>query len=243
MLTLNRPKALNAICDQLTREMKAALVAAEGDPGCGCVVITGAGRAFAAGADIKEMRHKSLADNVTHDFPGANWNAIADCRLPVVAAVNGLALGGGCEFAMMCDIIIASEKAVFGQPEINLGIIPGAGGTQRLTRSVGKSKAMELCLTGGTLSAREAEAYNLVSRVVPPPDLLPEALKVAGKIAAQSRPVAMLCKEAVGAAYETTLGQGVRVERSVFRTTFGLADRSEGMAAFVAKRKAEWAHR
>lgn len=242
IITLNRPKALNAINDQLTSELKQALLAAEADINCGCVVITGEGRAFAAGADIKEMKEKSLGDIVIDEFPGKNWNAIDDCKVPIIAAVNGLALGGGCEFAMMCDIIIASEKAKFGQPEINLGVIPGAGGTQRLTKAIGKSKSMELTLTGGMLDAVTAEKYNLVSRVVKHEELMDEAMKIANQIASKSRATAMLAKESVNTAFETNLKAGIRVERQIFRTTFGLNDRAEGMQAFVDKRDPKWSH-
>jgi enoyl-CoA hydratase len=243
VIRLNRPKALNALCQQLHQDLGEALQQAQADPECGCVVITGVGRAFAAGADITEFLSIGLADNVLSEFPNAIWEQLNDFALPTIAAVNGLALGGGCELAMMCDIILASEKAIFGQPEIKLGLIPGAGGTQRLTRIVGKSKAMELCLTGDNMTAQQAKEYNLVSDVFPHEELLPKAIELANRIAANSRPVTMLCKEAVKNAYETTLSTGIRFERKAFQTIFGLEDKVEGTKAFVEKRKPEWRHR
>jgi enoyl-CoA hydratase len=243
VIRLNRPKALNALCRQLHEDLGEALKQAQADLECGCVVITGVGRAFAAGADITEFLSIGLADNVLSEFPNAIWEQLNDFALPTIAAVNGLALGGGCELAMMCDIILASEKAIFGQPEIKLGLIPGAGGTQRLTRIVGKSKAMELCLTGDNMTAQQAKEYNLASDVFPHEELLPKAIELANRIAANSRPVTMLCKEAVKNAYETTLSTGIRFERKAFQTIFGLEDKVEGTKAFVEKRKPEWRHR
>jgi enoyl-CoA hydratase len=243
IISLNRPKALNALCQQLHYDLGIALKQAQDDPECGCVVITGAGRAFAAGADITEFIPMTLSDNVLSEFPNALWEQLNDFTLPTIAAVNGIALGGGCELAMMCDIILASEKAIFGQPEIKLGLIPGAGGTQRLTKIVGKSKAMELCLTGDNMTAQQAKEYNLVSAVVPHQDLLVKAIEMANRIAANSRPVTILCKEAVKSAYETTLTAGIRFERKIFQTTFGLADKVEGTEAFVEKRQPKWHHR
>lgn len=242
VVTLSRPKALNALCDQLLQELSVILDACVKDKGCGCIVITGGGRAFAAGADIPELRERTLAGIVAEEFPGAAWSAVAKCKLPTIAAVNGLALGGGCELAMMCDVVIASEKAQFGQPEIKLGVIPGAGGTQRLTKAVGKSKAMELALTGEFFSAADAEKYNLVSNVVAPDELMPAALALAEKIAAMSRPAAMITKEAVLASYEMNLEAGLDFERKIFRTAFGLEDRAEGMDAFLEKRDPVWRH-
>jgi len=242
VVTLNRPKALNALCDQLLGELASVLDACVKNEPCGCVLITGGGRAFAAGADIPELRRRTLAGIVAEEFPGAAWSAVARCPLPTIAAVNGMALGGGCELAMMCDIIIASSKAKFGQPEVKLGVIPGAGGTQRLTKAVGKSKAMELCLTGDFFSAADAEKYNLVSRVVEPAQLMPAALELAHKIAGMSRPAAIITKEAVLASYEMSLAAGLGYERKIFRTAYGLKDRAEGMDAFLEKRAPDWKH-
>lgn len=243
VVTLNRPKALNALCDQLVLELSQHLDKAQEDPNCGCIVITGEGRAFAAGADIKEMQPKTLGDLANNDFPGPNWTSVVECRIPVIAAVNGIAFGGGCELAMMCDMIVASDKALFGQPEIKLGVIPGAGGTQRLTKTVGKSKAMEICLTGDSMDAKQAEAYNLVSKVVPADQLMGEAMTMAKKIAGLSRPAVIMCKESVNAALETHLKAGFRFERQIFRATFGLDDKFEGMKAFVEKRDPKWTHK
>jgi len=237
LITLNRPKALNALCDALVREMGAALDAFEADDTIGAVVITGSDKAFAAGADIKEMSGRSYMDVYLADFITAGWERVTTCRKPIVAAVAGYALGGGCELAMMCDTIIAADTAKFGQPEITLGVIPGAGGTQRLTRFVGKAKAMDMVLTGRMMDAAEAERSGLVSRVVPAGKLLDEALAVAGRIAEMSRPAVMIAKEAVNRAYETTLAEGVRFERRVFHSLFATEDQKEGMAAFVEKRK------
>ncbi len=243
LITLNRPEALNALSTPLTRELGQALDAFEADEGIGCIVITGSEKAFAAGADIKEMQSKSYVDAYLGDFITATWERVASCRKPVIAAVAGYALGGGCELAMMCDFIIAADTARFGQPEINLGIIPGAGGTQRLTRFVGKSKAMEMCLTGRMMDAEEAERAGLVSRVVPAAELVSEALETAAAIAAKSRPAVMMAKESINRAFETTLSEGVRVERRLFHSLFATEDQKEGMAAFVEKRKPVWKHR
>jgi enoyl-CoA hydratase/carnithine racemase len=237
LIRLNRPEALNALNGQLMDEMTQALNAAEADPAVRCMVITGSDRAFAAGADIKEMSSKSYADVFKEDFITRNWERAASCRKPVIAAVAGYALGGGCELAMMCDFIIAADNAKFGQPEITLGVSPGAGGTQRLTRFVGKSKAMDMVLTGRMMDAAEAERSGLVSRVVPVADLMTTALEVAGKIAALSPNAVMMTKEMTNAAYETTLSQGVKLERRLFHSLFAFEDQKEGMAAFVEKRK------
>src|SRR5713226_6103150 len=236
IITLNRPQALNALSAALIRDLGAALDELEADAAIGAVVITGSAKAFAAGADIKEMASRSFTDVYLNDFITDGWERISTCRKPIVAAVAGFALGGGCEIAMMCDTIIAADTARFGQPEITIGTIPGSGGTQRLTRAVGKAKAMEMCLTGRMMDAAEAERAGLVSRIVPAAELVGEALKVAEKIAALSRPVAMLAKESVNRAYETVLAEGIRFERRLFHTTFALADQKEGMQAFVEKR-------
>jgi enoyl-CoA hydratase len=243
VVTLNRPKALNALCAALIRELGQALDAFEADDNVGCIVLTGSERAFAAGADIKEMAGKTYMDVYLSDFITVGWERVTTCRKPIVAAVAGFALGGGCEMAMMCDFILAADTAKFGQPEITIGTIPGAGGTQRLTRFVGKSKAMEMCLTGRMMDAAEAERAGLVSRVVPAGELLPEALKVAEKIAGLSRPIVLMAKDAVNRAYETTLSEGVRFERRLFHSTFATEDQKEGMAAFVEKRPPAWKNR
>jgi enoyl-CoA hydratase len=243
LIRLNRPEALNALNGQLMDELSAALDAAESDPGVRCIVITGSERAFAAGADIKEMAGKSYADVFTEDFITRNWERAASVRKPVIAAVAGYALGGGCELAMMCDFIIAADTAKFGQPEINLGVSPGAGGTQRLTRFVGKSKAMEMVLTGRMMDAAEAERSGLASRVVPAAELIANALETAKKIAGQSPNAVMLTKEMVNAAYETPLSQGVKLERRLFHSLFAFDDQKEGMAAFVEKRKPKFTGR
>ncbi|MEO9969802.1 MAG: enoyl-CoA hydratase [Hyphomonadaceae bacterium] len=235
-ITLNRPDALNAFNNQLMDELTAALDAFEADTEVGCIVITGSSKAFAAGADIKEMRELSYMDAYYRDFITANWERTARCRKPVIAAVAGYALGGGCELAMMCDFILAADNAKFGQPEITIGVSPGAGGTQRLTRFIGKSKAMEMCLTGRMMDAEEAERCGLVSRIVPVEDLLDEAKSVAKKIASMPRATAMLTKEMVNAAYETPLSHGVKFERRLFHSLFATEDQSEGMEAFVEKR-------
>ncbi len=241
VITLNRPKALNALNSALIGELNQTLDAFEADAAIGAVVITGSEKAFAAGADIKEMASKSYIDVYGEDFI-SSWERITRFRKPVIAAVAGFALGGGCELAMMCDFIIAADTAKFGQPEITLGIMPGAGGTQRLTRFVGKSKAMEMCLTGRMMDAAEAERAGLVSRVVAADDLLAEAMKAAGKIAAMSLPAVMMTKETINRAYETTLSEGVRFERRVFHAMFATEDQKEGMAAFVEKRKPDFKH-
>ncbi len=238
-ITLNRPKALNALSQALMRELSAALDVFEADDAIGCIVVTGSEKAFAAGADIKEMKKKSYMDVYKEDFITAEWERINRCRKPVIAAVAGFALGGGCELAMMCDFIIAADNAKFGQPEMNLGIIPGAGGTQRLPRYVGKSKAMEMVLLGQArmMDAAEAERVGLVSRVVPAADLIGEVMKVAEKICELSLPVVMMAKESVNRAFETTLSEGVRFERRLFHSGFAIEDQKEGMAAFIEKRK------
>jgi enoyl-CoA hydratase len=242
VITLNRPKALNALNSALIGELNQALDAFEADAAIGAVVIMGSDKAFAAGADIKEMASKSYIDVYGEDFI-SSWERVTRFRKPVIAAVAGFALGGGCELAMMCDFIIAADTAKFGQPEITLGIMPGSGGTQRLTRFVGKSKAMEMCLTGRMMDAAEAERAGLVSRVVAADDLLAEAMKAAGKIATMSLPAVMMTKETINRAFETTLSEGVRFERRVFHAMFATEDQKEGMAAFVEKRKPDFKHR
>jgi enoyl-CoA hydratase len=243
IIRLDRPKALNALCAELVRELGQALDAFEADPGIGCMVLTGSDKAFAAGADIKEMKDQTYQDVFLKDFITVGWEKVSQVRKPIIAAVAGYALGGGCEMAMMCDFIIAAETAKFGQPEITLGTIPGAGGTQRLPRFVGKSKAMDLVLTGRMMDAAEAERCGLVSRVVPLADLMNDAIATAEKIAGMSLPATMVAKEAVNRAFETTLAEGVRFERRTFHATFGFDDRAEGMAAFADKRKPNWKHR
>jgi enoyl-CoA hydratase len=240
IVTLNRPDALNALSSGLLRDLVGALNSFANDEAIGAIVLTGNEKAFAAGADIKEMEDQSFIDMFLADFPfgrGGAWDHVASIRKPVIAAVSGYALGGGCELAMACDFILAADTAKFGQPEINIGTMPGAGGTQRLTRLVGKSKAMEMCLTGRLIGAEEAERIGLVSRIVPAAELKQEAIKTAAKIATLSRPAVMMVKEAVNAAYETTLAEGLRLERRAFESTFALEDRKEGMAAFAEKRK------
>ncbi|MGI4954293.1 MAG: enoyl-CoA hydratase [Janthinobacterium lividum] len=236
LIRLNRPQALNALCDQLMGELGVQLLAFDADTAIGAIVITGSEKAFAAGADIKEMKDRTYPAVFLDDFIG-KWETVTRIRKPVIAAVAGFALGGGCELAMMCDMILAADSAKFGQPEINLGVIPGAGGSQRLTRAVGKSKAMDLCLTGRMMDAAEAERCNLVSRVIPAAELVDEALKVAAKIAAQSPVAAVMAKRAVNAAFESSLAEGVRMERALFLSLFGTADQKEGMSAFAEKRK------
>ncbi len=239
LITLNRPNALNALNSKLISEMNVVLDQWEADEKIGCIVITGSEKAFAAGADIKEMSSKSYMEAYKGDFIGT-WDRVARVRKPVVAAVAGFALGGGCELAMMCDFIIAADTAKFGQPEIKLGVMPGAGGTQRLTRFVGKAKAMEMCLTGRMMDAAEAERAGLVSRVVPAADLISDALKTADTIAGMSLPATMMTKESVNRSYETTLSEGIRFERRVFHAMFAMDDQKEGMAAFIEKRKASF---
>ncbi len=243
LIRLHRPAALNALCDQLMIELGQALRGFDADPAVMAIVITGSEKAFAAGADIKEMKDRTYPAVYENDFIGVNWEVVPTIRKPVIAAVAGFALGGGCELAMMCDMIIAADTAKFGQPEINLGIIPGAGGTQRLTRAVGKAKAMDLCLTGRMMDAAEAERCGLVARVVPADQLLAEAMKVGEKLASLSRPALMMCKEAVNRAFETTLAEGVKFERRLFHGMFATADQKEGMSAFAEKRKAAFTHR
>ncbi|MBP5858052.1 enoyl-CoA hydratase [Marivibrio halodurans] len=243
LITLNRPKALNALCAQLIEELGHALDEIEADEEIGAVVITGSEKAFAAGADIKEMQSKSFMDVYLHDFITKGWERVSTCRKPIIAAVSGYALGGGCEVAMMCDFIIAADTAKFGQPEITIGTIPGSGGTQRLTRFVGKSKAMEMCLTGRLMNAEEAERSGLVSRIVPADELVEDAVKTATKIAELSRPAVFMAKEAVNKAYETTLAEGVKFERRLFHATFATEDQKEGMAAFGEKRTPHWKNR
>jgi enoyl-CoA hydratase len=241
LVTLNRPEALNALNSKLMAELAQALDAFEANSSIGCIVITGSEKAFAAGADIKEMQSKTYMQAYKEDFIGT-WDRVARCRKPVIAAVAGFALGGGCELAMMCDIVIAAETAKFGQPEIKLGVMPGAGGTQRLIRCVGKAKAMEMCLTGRVMDAAEAERSGLVSRIVPVDKLLDDAIKTAKTIASMSLPAAMMTKESINRAYETTLAEGIRFERRVFHATFAMEDQKEGMAAFIEKRTANFKH-
>ena len=236
LIRLNRPAALNALNAALIGELSRAIDGFEADDNIGCMVITGSEKAFAAGADIKEMQSKSYLQAFKEDFI-ASWDRVARARKPVIAAVAGYALGGGCELAMMCDFIIAADNAKFGQPEITLGVMPGMGGSQRLTRFVGKSKAMDMCLTGRMMDAAEAERSGLVSRVVPADKLLDEALKSAETIAGMSLPAAMMTKESVNRAFETTLSEGVRFERRVFHAMFATEDQKEGMTAFIEKRK------
>jgi enoyl-CoA hydratase len=242
LVTLNRPQALNALNAALMAELATAVNGFEADDHIGCIVITGSDKAFAAGADIKEMQSKTYMEVYNADFI-ATWERTATARKPVIAAVAGFALGGGCELAMMCDFIIAADTAKFGQPEIRLGVMPGAGGTQRLTRFVGKSKAMEMCLTGRMMDAAEAERSGLVSRVVPAAELMTEVMKTADAICGLSRPAVMMTKETVNRAYETTLAEGIKFERRVFHSMFATEDQKEGMAAFAEKRKAAFKHR
>ncbi|MEV7189172.1 enoyl-CoA hydratase [Kitasatospora sp. NPDC093102] len=242
LITLDRPKALNALNTLLMTEVVAAATAFDRDPEIGCLVITGSEKAFAAGADIKEMQSLDFVDAYLGDWFAA-WDRFAALRKLVVAAVAGYALGGGCELAMLCDVLPAADTAKFGQPEIKLGVIPGIGGSQRLTRAVGKAKAMELCLTGRMMGAEEAERAGLVSRIVPADQLLSEALTTAETVAAMSAPAAVMMKESVNRAFETILAEGVRFERRLFHATFATADQKEGMAAFAEKRPPSFAHR
>jgi len=239
VVTLNRPKALNALCAGLMDELIKALNEMDNDPTIGAVVLTGSEKSFAAGADIKEMVDRDFASNYRENFLEW-WSNITLVRKPIIAAVNGYAFGGGCEVAMMCDIIYAGEKAKFGQPEITIGTIPGAGGTQRLTKAIGKSRAMEMNLTGIPISAAEAASYGLVSKVFPPETLVDEAVKTADKIAGHSKIVVQICKEATNAAFELPLKEGMRFEKRMFQSTFATQDRKEGMTAFVEKRKPNW---
>jgi enoyl-CoA hydratase len=242
IITLNRPQALNALNRQLMIEVVSAATAFDADPSVGCISITGSERAFAAGADIKEMRPQTFPGVYVDDL-FRDWDRLAEVRKPLIAAVAGHALGGGCELAMLCDILLAADNAKFGQPEIRLGVIPGIGGSQRLTRAIGKAKAMDMCLTGRTMPVEEAERAGLVSRIVPLASLLDEAIRTATTIAALSAPVVMIAKEAVNRAFETTLAEGIRFERRLFHATFATADQKEGMAAFIDKRPADFTHR
>src|SRR3974390_614222 len=239
IIRLNRPQALNALNRALIGELSQAIAAFDADIGIGCLLITGSDKAFAAGADIKEMADKSFIDVYLNNF-AADWDSAARARKPIVAAVAGFALGGGCELAMHCDIVIAADTAKFGQPEIKLGVIPGIGGTQRLTRAVGKAKAMDLILTGRMMDAQEAERAGLVARIVPVSELMNEALKTAETIASMSLPALMIAKEAINREFEISLAEGVRFERRVFHALFATEDQKEGMAAFVAKRPAKF---
>ncbi|WP_085687147.1 MULTISPECIES: enoyl-CoA hydratase [unclassified Pseudomonas] len=239
LITLNRPQALNALNAQLVSEVNRALDGFEADANIGCIVITGSTKAFAAGADIKEMADLTYPQIYMDDL-FSDSDRVANRRKPIIAAVNGFALGGGCELALMCDFILAGDNARFGQPEINLGVLPGMGGTQRLTRAVGKAKAMEMCLSGRLIDAVEAERCGIVARIVPSAELLDEALKVAAVIASKSLPIAMMVKESVNRAFEVNLTEGVRFERRVFHAAFATQDQKEGMAAFVAKRPPEF---
>ena len=243
IITLNRPQALNALCADLIRELAETLDALEADAGVGCIVVTGSEKAFAAGADIKEMQNFNYMDAYQRDFITDGWERLAQCRKPTIAAVAGFALGGGCEIAMMCDMIIAADTAKFGQPEIKLGTLPGAGGTQRLTRAIGKAKAMDLCLTGRMMGAEEAERAGLIARIVDADKLMDEAMDAASVIAGMSRPAVLINKESVNRSFETTLAEGIRFERRMFHSTFAMEDQKEGMAAFAEKRKAEWKQR
>lgn len=243
LITLNRPKALNALNLELIRDLVQALDAFESDDDIGAIVLTGSEKAFAAGADILEMKDNSFVGNYLKNFITDGWERITTCRKPVIAAVAGYALGGGCEIAMMCDFILAADTAKFGQPEVTIGTIPGAGGTQRLTRLVGKSKAMEMCLSGRMMDAEEAERSGLVSRIVSADDLIEEAISTGEAIAKLSLPIVMMAKEAVNSAYETTLAEGVHIERRLFHATFSTEDQKEGMAAFADKRQPAFKNR
>ncbi len=237
LVRLNRPEVLNALCDQIMAELGTALTSFDANPQIGAIVVTGNERAFAAGADIKELQGRSFPDTAMDDFIGKAWEVVTTITKPVIAAVAGYALGGGCELAMMCDIILAADTAVFGQPEIRLGIIPGAGGTQRLTRAIGKSKAMELILSGRMMDAAEAERANLVARIVPASDLILEAVRLGEVISGMSSIAAILAKRSINRAYETTLAEGVSYERAIFLSLFGTPGQREGMAAFVEKER------
>jgi len=243
LVTLNRPKQMNALSPRLMQELGEALYGFDADDGVGAIVITGNDKAFAAGADIAVMKNYSYMDAFRNNYITRDWEHIRNIRKPVVAAVAGYALGGGNELAMMCDIVIAADNAKFGQPEINLGVMPGFGGTQRLARFASKAKAMDLCLTARMMDAQEAERAGIVSRVVPLDKLLDEAMAVADRIAGYSLPVVMMIKEAINRAYETTLSEGVHYERRIFHSMFSLDDQKEGMAAFVEKRKPDFKHR
>lgn len=241
LVTINRPKAMNALCDALYEDLYKVFTRMDKDENVGAIVLTGNEKAFAAGADIKEMSTKEFPNTYSMDMLSW-WENIAKTRTPTIAAVNGYALGGGCELAMMCDIILAGDKAMFGQPEIKLATIPGMGGSQRFTRAIGKSRAMELILTGDFMTAEEACNRGLVSRIVQADKLVDDALETGKKIASMSRPISMMAKEAVNAAFETTLETGLRYERRVFHSTFGTKDQKEGMSAFSEKRKPKWTH-
>ncbi|MHA6287793.1 enoyl-CoA hydratase [Maricaulis sp. CAU 1757] len=243
VVTLNRPQALNALCDELTGELARALSDFEDNEDIGCVVLTGSKKAFAAGADIKELQDRDQVGLLMNDPFAKTWESVARFRKPIIAAVSGYALGGGCEIAMMCDFIIASDTAKFGQPEINLGVMPGSGGTQRLPRAVGKAKAMDLCLTGRMMDAEEAERAGLVSRLVPADELMDVAMEAAQTIASKSLPVAMMTKETINRSFEVGLSEGILFERRVFQSQFSLEDQKEGMAAFAEKRAAHFKHR
>lgn len=236
LITLNRRQALNALCDDLIKELTQTIESAEKDKQIGALVLTGSHKAFAAGADIKEMQNKRFAENFQTNFL-STWDKVAQCSKPIIAAVNGYALGGGCELAMMCDIIYAGDNARFGQPEITIGTIPGAGGTQRLTKAIGKSRAMEMCLSGQQIDAQQAAAWGLVSKVVPADQTVDEAIKLAEKIASHSQLIVAMCKESVLYSYETPLTQGLKTEKRFFQMTFGTNDQKEGMTAFAEKRK------
>lgn len=236
VITLNRPDALNALCEELISDLNHVLDKFEADPDIHCMILMGSDKVFAVGADIKELQHKTYMDAYKNDLITKDWEKISTLRKPIIAAVSGYALGGGCEIAMMCDFIVASETAKFGQPEVGLGIIPGAGGTQRLTRSIGKAKAMDLCLTGRIIDAKEGERIGLVSRIIPTEHLKEECLKIAHTIGSYSLPILMMIKESVGKAFETPLSAGIQFERRLFQSTFALEDKKEGMAAFLEKR-------
>ena len=240
IITLNRPKALNAISTQLINELSQCLDLFETNKNIGAIVLTGSEKAFAAGADIKEMQSKNWPNTFVEDFITCGWERVADCRKPIIAAVSGFALGGGCEIALMCDFILAAETAKFGQPEIKIGVCPGAGGSQRLTRIIGKSKSMEMCLTGRMMEAEEAERCGLVSRIIPADRLVDEAITTAQKIAEMSRSAAMMVKDVINHAYETGLREGVLYERRMFQAALGTPDQKEGMSAFIEKRKANF---
>ncbi len=243
VITLNRPQALNALCAALIDELGQALRDFDADPEVGCIVVTGSEKAFAAGADIKEMKDKTFQEVSDQDFITDDWEVVTTIRKPVIAAVAGFALGGGCEMAMMCDIIIAADTAKFGQPEIKIGTIPGSGGTQRLTRAVGKSLSMYMCLTGDMITAEEALRAGLVAKVVPADELMTVTMKTADSIAGLSQPIVRMCKEAVNRSFESSLQEGVLFERRLFHNTFALEDQKEGMAAFAEKRKPDFKHR
>ena len=242
-ITLNRPDQLNALCEEMMNELSQALDRFEADPQVGCIVLTGSKKAFSGGADVKEIQNQTFPQTYFEDFISRNWERTARARKPIIAAVSGYAIGGGCELAMMCDIIIAADNARFGQPEIRLGVMPGAGGTQRLARVIGKSKAMELCLTGRMMEADEAERCGLVSRVVPADDLIDIAKETARTIASMPLVAAMMTKEAVNTAYEVPLAQGIKLERRLFQSLFSTEDQKEGMAAYVEKRSAHFKDR